>query len=142
MTDPLTSREQEIQALGMAWSSLSRSHRRRAAVLEYYCQQRDCPLLTCFQTPRGLLVWLPQYRRSASRNAAESAASARARRTLDGDRRWKPRVFEVDQIADPLLPEQVGVQLNCDHLTRFVSGGLLLGDMRKGRPGAPFTLRL
>jgi len=142
VTDPLTVREQEIQALGMAWSSLTRSQRRRAALLEYYCKQRDCPLMTCFQSPRGPLVWLPQYKKSPKRNAEESVASARARRTLDGDRRWKPRVFELDQVADALLPDQLGVELICDHTTHFVPGGQLLSALQRGRPGAPFTVRI
>jgi hypothetical protein len=138
VTNPPEELEQYRQGLTLAWSSLSRSKRHQVAVVEYYCRVRSCPLLTVFQTSEGLLVALPRYRKSPERNAAGSVASARGRRTVDGDRRWRPRVASLDEFADPLLP-QLGVELNCDHYSQAISGVELLGDVQKGRPGAPFV---
>src|SRR3954451_622635 len=133
MRNPRELLEQQRLALVLAWGSLSRSEQRKVAVVEYYCRARSCPLLTVFQAPDGLWVALPRYRKSPERNAAGSVASARGRRTVDGDRRWRPRVASLDDFADPLLP-QLGVELNCDHYSQAISGAELLGDVQKGRP--------
>jgi hypothetical protein len=140
VTNPREAFEQYRQGLALAWNSLPRSEQRKVAVVEYYCQVRSCPLLTVFQAPGGLLVALPGYRKSPQRNAAGSVASARARRTVDGDRRWRARVAPLEEFADPLLP-QLGVELNCDHVSTPISGVELLGDVRQGRPGDPVVRR-
>jgi hypothetical protein len=140
VSTPREQREQHSQALALAWASLPRSKQRKVAVVEYYCQVRDCPLLTVFQAPDGLLVALPGYRKSPQRNAAGSTASARARRTVDGDRRWRARVVPLEEFVDPLLPE-LGVPLNCDHLSMAVSGVELWADVQQGRPGDPVVRR-
>jgi hypothetical protein len=140
VSNPREELEQQRAALAVTWGSLSRSQRRRVAVVEYYCTVRDCPLLAVFRAPDGLWVWLPRYRKSPQRNAAGSVASARAKRTVDGDRRWQPRVIPLDEVADPLLP-QLGMELNCDHLSRPVSGVKLLVDVDNGRPGVPVVRR-
>ena len=136
MTNARPQREQYLQGLALAWESRTRSQRRQVAVVEYYCRQRHCLLLTVFQSPDGLFVTLPRYRKSPERNAAGSVPSARAKRTVDGDRRWKPRVAPLDQFADPLLP-QLSVELNCNHYSQALSGVALLADVNSGRPGAP-----
>ena len=136
MTDARLQREQALEALAVAWWALPRSQRRRVAFLEYYCQARLCLLLSVFQSPEGLMVALPRYRKSPERNEAGSAPSARARRTVDGDRRWKPRVAPMEEFADLLLP-QLGVELNCDHLSLFRSGVDLLADVDRSKPGLP-----
>jgi hypothetical protein len=83
---------------------------------------------------------LPGYRKSPQRNAAGSVASARARRTVDGDRRWRARVVPLEEFVDPLLPA-LGAPLNCAHLSRAVSGVELGADVRRGRPGFPLVRR-
>jgi|tagenome__1003787_1003787.scaffolds.fasta_scaffold20973610_4 hypothetical protein len=140
MSNPQEVLEQQRLALAVAWNSLPRSEQRKVAVVEYYCQVRSCPLLTVFQAPDGLLVALPRYRKSPQRNAAGSVASARAKRTVDGDRRWRARVALLEEFADPLLP-QWGVEVNCDHVSKPISGVELLGDVQQGCPGSPFIRR-
>jgi hypothetical protein len=141
VTNSREEREQYRQALALAWGSLSGSQRRKVSVVEYYCRVRSCPLLTVFQVPGGLLlVALPRYRKSPQRNGVGSVASARAQRTVDGDRRWRARVVPLEEFADPLLP-QLGVEVNCDHVSKPVSGVELLGHVQQDRPGSPFVRR-
>ncbi|RFU23028.1 hypothetical protein D0Z06_04120 [Geodermatophilus marinus] len=140
VTDQWLLQEQEWEALAVTWSGLSRKEQRSVAVVQYMCVIRDCQLVTVFRAPVGLLVALPRYRKSPERNA-ESAASARAARTVDGERRWKGRVAPLDQFSDAQLPE-LGIEVNCDHVSRFISGVHLLADVERGRPGAPITKRI
>jgi hypothetical protein len=137
VSTPREQREQHRQALALAWGSLSGSQRRKVSVVEYYCRVRSCPLLTVFQVPGGLLsVALPRYRKSPQRNAAGSTASARVRRTVDGDRRWRARVVRLEEFADPLLP-QLGVEVKLrPRLEAGLRGGAV-GPRAAGPPRLP-----
>ncbi|MCU1614701.1 MAG: hypothetical protein JWO98_2241 [Frankiales bacterium] len=140
MTDPWLDREQRREALVLAWGSLTRSQRKKVAVVEYFCKARSCSLLTVFRSPEGLFVALPRYRNSPERNAATSVEAARVTRTVDGDRRWKPRVGPLEEFAQADLPT-LGLDLNCDHYSGMRPGPELLSDVRQGRPGNPFVRR-
>ena len=52
------------------------------------------------------------YKRSPALNEAASSSSARATKTLDGDRRWPPRTLFAEDC--------VNLDLNCDHVHQVV----------------------
>lgn len=77
-------------------------------VITYRCAQRRCLLVDVLQIPDEVIVYFPRYRRSPQKNPDSSSASARAQKTLDGDRRW------IGHVA--VLRHTINLTMNCDHV--------------------------
>lgn len=103
-------------------------------VVEYRCGRKNCLLFRCWQTPEGAAYFLPAYKLERTRNAATSAAQARAERTTDGERRWFPQAGWVDDLYGDL---GLSLALNCDHRQVLRSVSEILGDRAAGEPGKP-----
>ncbi len=80
----------------------------KRATLIYRCQTRSCPMLYVFVTAGERFVHQPRYKLSDEVNQTESVEAARAKHTVDGDRRWKADTFALAQAAGVL-------RLECDH---------------------------
>lgn len=96
------------------------SHR----VLTYRCRQR-CRLLEVLRTPRGIILAVAGYKLSPTANTS-TAPSARAKRTVDGDRRWMARAIFIE--------DAYNVGLNCDHVRSHVLDlATIEADLAAGR---------
>jgi len=134
LADLLARRAERTDLLLAAFDAADSKVRRRVLLAEYRCRQRRCMLLLVWQSPGARLVRLPAYRLSPVRNEAESVASARRKRTTDGERRWRPRVLVLEELAG--FPE-AGLDLNCDHVRAVVPVPDLLADVERASPGTP-----
>lgn len=79
-------------------------------LLTYRCAERGCLLLDVVQLPEpvGRLFYQPAYKLSPVRNEESSSPEGRARNTVDGDRRWKPRTQTEAAL--------INYTVTCDHL--------------------------
>lgn len=94
----------------------------KAAAVTYRCSRR-CLLARVYRTPEGIIVYQARYKLSPAVNAADSVPEARLRRTEDGDRRWKPTTFFLDDAQN--------IGLNCDHLrNRVLRNAAIEADVR------------
>lgn len=90
--------------------------RNPVVLASWRCSPRGCLLLDVFQIVGvGLAAYTPPFRQSPELNE-ETAPTARAQRTSDGERRWVER-------ADVLLPDELEYWLSCDHLSHVTLTG-------------------
>jgi hypothetical protein len=123
MTENVSSSADDERFASELIAALQKTHTldKRATVI-YRCQTRNCVLMYVFVT-RGLhVVHQPRYKLSNEVNQRESADTARARHTLDGDRRWKEETFLLRQ-ADGQL------SLQCDHCRAKVQVDSIASDV-------------
>lgn len=102
-------REQQAEAFYAMLTERRQLKSHRAVT--YRCERR-CMLADVLVTQAGILVHLPPYRLSPSVNAVSSSESGRRERTIDGDRRWRPRTF--------MLADALNITFNCDHVRSHV----------------------
>ena len=111
--------------------------RESSAVLEYFCKaRRGCLLLLVWRTRDGLMFYQPGYKLAPDFNTEHSTADGRAANTVDGDRRWKPQAGALHGFYRD-LPDGGGLQLQCGHVSRLVSGNELLDQAQAATPGQP-----
>lgn len=116
-------------------------------LLEYRCATRGCLLLHVWVMLNGERYWYaPPYRLSPDVNEAETAESARVKRTTDGNRKWRARggyfddemtesYVRLDDEAETLVPiPGVGITLQCNHFRGFIPSERLVADIAD-RPG-------
>lgn len=84
-----------------------------------------CALLHVINTPSGVLLGWPRYKLSEARNSGTSTASARAKRTEDGDRRWRPHAAPLSHLGDAL-------EVRCNHSSRVLPVAQVHADLRTG----------
>ena len=79
----------------------------RRAVLVYRCP-RGCTLLCVFRVDGRLFGYKPAVKMSDTVNRANSVPAARAKKTTDGDRRWRPYAFPLSRAGGPM-------EIGCNH---------------------------
>lgn len=95
-------------------------------LISYRCAARKCLLLDVIQVPEQIIAFQPGYKLSPDHNAATSSESGRAANTVDGDRRWKARTFDVTSALN--------FTLECDHVHHLVlKKNLVQADIDAGR---------
>ena len=101
----------EADTIRSAYEALPREWLRSALLVEYRCSnKRGCLLLHAWRgSDSRTYFYVPHFKWSRTRNAAESVESARLKYTLDGDRIWRPRAGVLDGLGD--MTEQVGIGL-------------------------------
>jgi hypothetical protein len=106
-------RSDDLTAQAEAFVGMLRRHGQleKRADVTYRCPRR-CALARVYLTAQGMIVHTSRYKLSPEANTAGSVASARAKRTEDGDRRWRPQTY--------FLSQALNVTLNCDHLRHVV----------------------
>ncbi len=80
----------------------------RRATLVYRCPQ-GCTLLCVFRYDGRLFGYKPAVKMSDAVNQANSVPAARATKTIDGDRRWRPYAFPLSRAGGPMATD-------CDHI--------------------------
>ena len=104
---------------------------------EYRCRQ-GCLLARAFQTPGRRLMFVPGYKLSPARNEAQTVPSARAKRTTDGDRRWRPAGYDLDELAAFAAGQaRALVPVQCDHLSDTLDPADVLAVVAAVQPGRP-----
>lgn len=93
--------------------------------LTYRCATpHRCLLLDVIETPLGTVLHQKRYKSSPEVNLRRSSAAGRAANTIDGDRRWKPRTFYLEQSGLAWSQEpRAGQSLRCDHVGVLPDGG-------------------
>lgn len=95
--------------------------------LTYRCTVARCLLLDVVETPLGVVLHQKRFKNSSEVNQRRSNAAGRAKNTLDGDRRWKPRTYFLQQSALSWPDDAAGGQsLQCDHVGVLADGGDLI----------------
>ena len=134
----LHNRDAEHQQLAAFWESLDRPAQNQILLAEYRCKQkRKCLLLHAFRLPAGRFFYKPRYELSPERTAAEPSPSARAKRTIDGDRKWRSRAGSLDEIIEFFshAPQSGGLGLDCDHIRSVLATASRLDADTSGTPG-------
>lgn len=129
MSEPL-----DAHAIALAYESADRKAIKAALLIEYRCS-RGCLLLHVWQSPHGILYYIPPYKLSPKRTEQDTAPSARAKRTADGYRRWLGRGGNLDQLRG--WGDEVGVALQCDHVRTVQPSTRALADADTATPGKP-----
>lgn len=128
----------DAEIIRTAYESLPRDWLRATLLVEYRCpNKRGCLLLHAWEGASGrILFYVPAYKLSATRNQERTAASARQRNTLDGDRNWKPRSGDLTDLHE--WGPTVGLDLQCDHLEPVVvTAAEILDDAATATRGRP-----
>lgn len=121
------------------YQALKAAGRLRDVLLAEYRCPRGCLLAHVFQTPGRRSVLVPGYKLSPARNEEQTVPAARAGRTVDGDRRWRARGLDLDELAAFRTDDAAAlVPVQCDH----VAGGTLdpldvLAAVAGTQPGRP-----
>ncbi len=101
---------------------------------KYLCRGSGCTLAVIFQVPGRVVCWVPAYKNSPTLNDAASVASARAKNTVDGDRRWRERGYNVGDLAEFTGGGmKAGIPVQCDHHRGTLDPQQVLSAA--GRPG-------
>lgn len=127
-----------------AYRAMTPKARREVLLAEYRCRER-CLLLHIWQTPQGRNYYQPPYRLSPTVTDSETVESARAKRTVDGSRRWRERAGSLDELidfADGLEPKSVGLTVTCDHVRETVAAEELADTVAHATPGRPAKVLL
>lgn len=106
----------------------------KRATLIYRCNSRACPLLYVFTADGRRFAHQPRYKLSDDVNKRETVAAARAKHTIDGDRRWKAETFPLAQAGGHL-------SLECDHCRVKVHVDSIEADITAATR-LPTTIRL
>jgi len=112
----------------------------KVVVHRYICRDdQGCQLATVIKIDSRILCRTRDYKQSPGLNAASSVPTARAARTLDGDRHWPSHTFDVTALDH----EGVAVPMNCRHARRnvlLVDILAAVGTASPGHPGKPSIL--
>ncbi len=104
----------------------------------YLCRARSCMIATVFRLDRLTLCAVRDYTYSPGLNEAVSVPSARAKKTLDGDRHWPGHVYDVEELADFNAGDvKAGMDMNCRHQRGVVLPDDVLAKVAGVRPGHP-----
>lgn len=107
---------------------------REILVAEYRCRH-GCLLAHVFQLPGGRCIYVPVYKLSRERNLRDTVESARRKSTIDGDRRWRERGFDMEDLITWQGSAQVDV--HCDHHQGVLNPLLMDKDLAGVQPGHP-----
>lgn len=110
-----------IEDLYTALTSPSRATKHRR--MTYRCASHQCLLLDAIDAgPLGIVLHQSQYKYSETVNLAQSSAEGRAKNTVDGNRKWKARTYDIEQsaLAKKFAGEQqMLLALSCDHVLSY-----------------------
>ena len=110
----------------------------RVRLHTYICARRGCKIATVYRAAGLTLCEVRDYKLSPGMNQARSVAEARAKNTLDGDRHWPSRVYDVEELDRFSAGTQlVGVTMNCPHYTGTQLARDILATVADVRPGKP-----
>lgn len=104
----------------------------RVRLHQYLCM-RGCVLAEVFRAGGLTLCAVRDYKLSPGMNRADTAPSAREKRTLDGNRHWPGHVYDVAEIAE----WGAGIPFNCRHYRGVVAGTDVLTTVATVTPGHP-----
>jgi hypothetical protein len=131
--------------LVLIYQGMTDEERRNGDLVRYVCDNpRGCHLLTVWKFQGQRYWYTPGYTLSEEIALAETAESARAKRTRDGLRRWEPKAGLladlVDDDGDGRPRAMAGVDtpgLNCKHVRRnaTLSPAHLLDDLKYASTG-------
>jgi hypothetical protein len=125
-----------------AYEAMPPGERRSVTLVNYVCGHEDSCLLVTVWQYRGEQCWYsPGYRLSEQTAATETVASARAKRTTDGLRRWRAGAGYISGLIDDdngePIPE-VGIALNCKHIRNGELWAVdLVAALKTATPGKP-----
>ena len=116
-------------------------------LVEYRCFKpgKHCVLLHVWNSPHGRLWCLPSYKLAPATAFEQTAESARAKRTEDGLRKWRPRGGSFDELLDDYGFDLSGnsLSMNCDHLRNVaVPLDLIAAHAAAAKPGKPERQRV
>ncbi len=117
-----------------AFKALKATGRLRGVIQAEYRCRRGCHLGTVFAVPAGPMFYTPSYRLSPTRNDLTSVESARAKNTLDGNRTWKERGFDLTDLAE--WEGSAAVDVQCNHVEPLRLDPRAVVS-KLGRPGSP-----
>lgn len=107
--------------LYIALTSPSRAGKHRR--MTYRCASHQCLLLDAIDAGQlGIIMHQGQYKYSDSENQSRSNANGRARNTIDGNRKWKSRTYEIEQSAlarEFSDEDRMTLSVSCDHVLSY-----------------------
>ncbi|MGG5260822.1 hypothetical protein [Phycicoccus avicenniae] len=138
-TTLLAEHEDRGRALDSAYQSLENAGvLNRVVVHRYICARRGCKLATVIRVGGRLIARTGGYKLAPGTNLSSSVESARLKNTLDGERHWFGRTFDVLDLVE--WEGAAGLPMNCRCRLRVVSAVDIVeevGDTQQGHPGAP-----
>lgn len=111
----------------------------KVTVHRYHCGKCGKPCATVIRVGGRTLARTRDYKFSSGYNTRHSVESARAQRTLDGDRHWPGHTYDVDELA----ADEGLFEVNCRHMRKRVLAADVLTvshDVTPGQPGKPTML--
>lgn len=105
----------------------------KVTVHRYLCRRCGKPCATVIRLGDKTIARTRDYKFSPGLNVERSVETARARKTLDGNRHWPGHTYDVDELAD----WEVGFAVNCRHTTATVLAVDVLKITRVVAPGHP-----
>ena len=111
----------------------------KVTVHRYLCHRCGRPCATVIRLGDNTIARTRDNKFSRGLNTERSVESARARKTLDGERHWPGHTYDVDELAE----WGVGFDANCRHMTATVIARDVLAmtrDVTPGHPGKPTLL--
>ena len=110
-----------IEDLYVALTSPGRASQHRR--MTYRCAEHHCLLLDAVDAgPLGIVLHQKQYKYSEQENQARSNTAGRLRNTVDGNRKWKARSYNIDQSALTrkfVDDELMTLSVSCDHVLSY-----------------------
>ena len=111
----------------------------KVTVHRYLCHRCGKPCATVIRLGDNTIARTRDNKFSRGLNTERSVESARARKTLDGERHWPGHTYDVDALAE----WGAGFDANCRHMTATVMARDVLAmtrDVTPGHPGKPTLL--
>lgn len=139
--DPFDAIAAEVKRRGDREREILRQHQeasavavRRSSLAEYRCDhQKDCLLFRGWRTPGGDVYVIPGYKLEPATNLATSSDEGRRINTIDGDRRWRARGGDLDDLRRATNP----IDVRCAHGTAWLLPANIIGDVDAATPGNP-----
>ena len=131
----------EAEAIHNAYQQIENAGLIPKVTVHRYLCGRCGPLATVIRLGDKTIARTVDYKYSRGLNLRRSAAAARERNTLDGERHWPGHTYDVDALAD--WGPQVGFAVNCPHIRATVRAVDILNITRgvvPGHPGKPTML--
>lgn len=108
---------------------------RRVVVHRYQCHKCFKVLGTVVSVGDRIICRTTPYKFSPGLNEARSVAAAREKNTLDGERFWPGHTFDVTWLAE--WGPDMGIGMNCRHVTHTVKAVDILERVKGVKPGHP-----
>jgi len=107
----------------------------RMTLVRYLCRKQGCLIATVYSLGGCVYCAVRDYKFSPGMNSSQSNESGRRNNTLDGDRHWPARVYDVRELAE--FAGEAGFALNCRHAHQVVNARELLDLVDGVEPGRP-----